>query len=60
MKDRLTTVADFDKVLVLDNARVAEFDTPRALLSDPSSAFYKLCQASGELEKLKQLADQRG
>ncbi|KAL2269930.1 hypothetical protein VTJ83DRAFT_2114 [Remersonia thermophila] len=29
---RLSTVADFDKVLVLDKGRVAEFGTPRELL----------------------------
>lgn len=39
---RLNTVMDASRVLVLDKGRVREFDTPAALLADPTSAFYSL------------------
>lgn len=39
---RLRTIADFDKVLLLQDGRVAEFDTPTRLLETPGSKFKKL------------------
>lgn len=39
---RLETVLDSDRVLVMEGGRVAEFDSPSALLSNPSSLFYAL------------------
>lgn len=39
---RLRTIADFDKVLVLEHGRVAEYDTPTRLLQTPDSKFKKL------------------
>jgi len=33
---------DSDKVLVMDEGHVAEFDTPQALLNNESSMFYAL------------------
>ncbi|KAJ3168373.1 hypothetical protein HDU87_001172 [Geranomyces variabilis] len=43
---RLNTIVDFDRVLVLDDGEVAEFDTPYALLSK-DSLFSKLADATG-------------
>ncbi|KAJ3147887.1 Multidrug resistance-associated protein 1 [Geranomyces michiganensis] len=43
---RLNTIVDFDRVLVLDDGEVAEFDTPHALLSK-DSLFSKLADATG-------------
>ncbi|KAF9294865.1 hypothetical protein BGZ74_011068 [Mortierella antarctica] len=39
---RINTIMDSDRILVLDHGRVAEFDSPRALLSKPDSIFYSL------------------
>lgn len=47
---RLNTILDSDRIVVLDQGRVAEFDTPKALLADPNSMFYALCKRGGFLE----------
>lgn len=39
---KLDTILDFDKVILLDKGVLVEFASPHELLSDPSSAFYKL------------------
>ncbi|KAF9914815.1 hypothetical protein BX616_007504, partial [Lobosporangium transversale] len=44
---RINTVMDSDRIMVLDQGRVAEFDTPAALLRDPTSIFYSLAKESG-------------
>ncbi|KAL4399957.1 Transporter of the ATP-binding cassette (ABC) [Malassezia pachydermatis] len=53
---RLKTIIDYDKVLVLGQGKVIEYNTPHKLLSDTSSAFYQLCERSGELDELKEAA----
>ncbi|KAI8896818.1 P-loop containing nucleoside triphosphate hydrolase protein [Globomyces pollinis-pini] len=44
---RLNTIAEFDRILVLDDGNLAEFDTPFNLLSIPTSIFSELANASG-------------
>jgi ATP-binding cassette, subfamily C (CFTR/MRP), member 1 len=39
---RLHTIMDFDKVLVMGAGRVAEFDSPAALLADSASEFSQM------------------
>ncbi|OAX31090.1 P-loop containing nucleoside triphosphate hydrolase protein [Rhizopogon vinicolor AM-OR11-026] len=55
---RLRTVIDYDRVMLLDQGKIVEFDRPTVLLSDSSSQFYGLCEATGESEfaMLKRLA----
>ncbi|SHO75886.1 Similar to S.cerevisiae protein YBT1 (Transporter of the ATP-binding cassette (ABC) family) [Malassezia sympodialis ATCC 42132] len=53
---RLKTIIDYDKVLVLGQGKVVEFDSPHALLSTTSSVFYSLCERTGELDQLKTMA----
>ncbi|KAK4050877.1 Transporter of the ATP-binding cassette (ABC) [Microbotryomycetes sp. JL201] len=54
---RLHTVVDFDKILVLGDGQVLEFDTPVKLMSDPESVFYDLAQKSGDFDELKRMAE---
>ncbi|XP_071497740.1 ATP-binding cassette sub-family C member 5-like [Diadema antillarum] len=43
---RLNTILDSDKVLVMDDGKVAEFDKPSALLADPNSMFSGMVAAA--------------
>ncbi|KAI8837003.1 P-loop containing nucleoside triphosphate hydrolase protein [Chytriomyces cf. hyalinus JEL632] len=45
---RLNTIMDYDRVLVLDHGKVAEFDSPRALVADESTIFHSLVMGTGE------------
>jgi len=44
---RINTVMDSDRIMVLDQGQVAEFDSPAKLLSDPKSIFFSLARESG-------------
>ncbi|KAJ2115595.1 hypothetical protein IW146_002186 [Coemansia sp. RSA 922] len=55
---RLRTIIDYDRVLVLDNGQIAEFDTPWSLLQKESGAFRAMCEKSGEYEHLVAAASQ--
>ncbi|KAF9191139.1 hypothetical protein BGZ51_007720 [Haplosporangium sp. Z 767] len=46
---RINTVMDSDRIMVLDQGKVAEFDTPTKLLADQGSIFYSLVKESGNL-----------
>jgi ABC-type multidrug transport system fused ATPase/permease subunit len=48
---------DADRILVLDAARVSEFDTPWALLSKEGSALKALVDGSGDRKKLYTMAE---
>jgi len=43
---RLNTVLDSDRILVLNDGEVVEFDTPKKLLAQPNSAFKKMVDAN--------------
>ena len=42
---RINTIFDYDKVIVMENARVAEFDTIENLMTNRSSIFYGLVES---------------
>ncbi|XP_077987994.1 ATP-binding cassette sub-family C member 4-like isoform X1 [Glandiceps talaboti] len=45
---RLNTVMDSERILVLDEGRVVEFDEPHLLLQNPDGHLYKFVQQMGE------------
>jgi len=55
---RIRTVIDYDRVMLLDQGHIAEFDRPSVLLLDPTTKFYALCKATGreEFAMLKKMA----
>ncbi|KAJ2618159.1 hypothetical protein EV177_000195 [Coemansia sp. RSA 1804] len=54
---RLRTIIDYDRVLVLDKGKVAEFDTPKSLLQKRDGIFRGMCEKSGEIEHLLAIAN---
>ena len=44
---RLNTIMDSDRIVVMDNGRVAEYDVPHTLLSDPESILSALVDETG-------------
>ncbi|KIM47463.1 hypothetical protein M413DRAFT_22125 [Hebeloma cylindrosporum] len=45
---RLKTVMDYDRILVLDEGRIAEFDTPHSLLGRQNGVFREMCRKSAD------------
>lgn len=48
---RINTIMDNDRIIVLDQGHIAEFDTPENLLNRTDSLFYSLCSEAGLLKK---------
>ncbi len=52
---RLSTVADFDRIAVLDGGKLIEFGSPRELMEMEGGSFRNLVENSGEREHLRQV-----
>ncbi|KAJ1775919.1 hypothetical protein LPJ54_003410 [Coemansia sp. RSA 1824] len=53
---RLRTIIDYDRILVLDEGKIVEFDTPAALIQQEGGYFRELCENSNEFALLQKLA----
>ena len=49
---RLSSIIDFDRLLVLDHGELLEFDTPYNLLVKETGIFKGMCEKSGKFEDL--------
>ncbi|OWZ59696.1 ATP-binding cassette transporter [Cryptococcus neoformans c45] len=56
---RLSSVIDYDRLLVLSDGEVAEFDTPINLLRKDGSLFKSLCEKSGKYKELFRAAEKK-
>ncbi|KAG0041773.1 hypothetical protein BGZ83_001323, partial [Gryganskiella cystojenkinii] len=54
---RIRTIADFDRVLVMNAGEVAEFDKPLTLMQKEDSLFRSMCERSSEFEALLAIAE---
>ncbi|KAF9255339.1 multidrug resistance-associated ABC transporter [Marasmius fiardii PR-910] len=53
---RLRTVIDYDRLIVLDNGRMVEFDTPLNLIRKKDGIFWNMCLKSGTFKELEAAA----
>ena len=55
---RLRTVIDYNRVMLLEDGKIVEFEAPGKLLANRDSKFHALCKATGkeEFSTLKRLA----
>ncbi|KAG0049393.1 hypothetical protein BGZ83_005801 [Gryganskiella cystojenkinii] len=56
---RIRTIADFDRVLVMNAGEVAEFDKPLTLMQKEDSLFRSMCERSSEFEALLAIAEEK-
>ncbi|KIY50417.1 hypothetical protein FISHEDRAFT_64655 [Fistulina hepatica ATCC 64428] len=53
---RLKTIVDYDRILVLDNGAIVEFDAPAKLLSKVGGTFREMCRKSPDWPTFQSLA----
>ncbi|KAL8773661.1 MAG: hypothetical protein Q9209_001427 [Squamulea sp. 1 TL-2023] len=51
---RLSTVADFDRILVMSDGKAIEYDTPRNLMAN-RGAFWEMVEQSGDRDRLEEI-----
>ncbi|KAJ7919496.1 hypothetical protein B0H13DRAFT_2430321 [Mycena leptocephala] len=57
---RLQTILDSDKIMVLDEGRIVEFDAPKVLLQNPKGKLRALVDESGDKDNLYAMAEGKG
>ncbi|CAK4834684.1 unnamed protein product, partial [Aphanomyces euteiches] len=50
---RLDTVLDADRIMVFDQGRLVQCDSPQTLVSQGEGIFFELCQEGGYLDKIQ-------
>jgi ABC-type multidrug transport system fused ATPase/permease subunit len=50
---------DYDRILVLDEGRIVEFDTPWVLMQTSNSAFREMCRNSADWPLFLQMLQNR-
>ncbi|KAG0052464.1 hypothetical protein BGZ83_002543 [Gryganskiella cystojenkinii] len=56
---RIRTIADFDRVLVMNAGEIAEYDTPFKLMNKEDGLFRSMCERSSEFEALYAIAEEK-
>ncbi|GAA5802280.1 hypothetical protein HPULCUR_007743 [Helicostylum pulchrum] len=56
---RIRTVAGYDRILVMDQGEVKEFDTPYELISKEGGVFRQMCESSGEFSEIFAIAKEK-
>ncbi|ORZ00014.1 P-loop containing nucleoside triphosphate hydrolase protein [Lobosporangium transversale] len=56
---RIRTIADFDRVLVLDQGKVVEYDKPYTLMRKEGGIFKSMCERSTEFDALLAIAEEK-
>ncbi|KAL0951671.1 hypothetical protein HGRIS_008350 [Hohenbuehelia grisea] len=56
---RLRTVIDYDRLLVLDQGKIVEFDTPYNLIRQSNGIFRNMCLKSGSFGELEAAAKEK-
>ncbi|CAO3644968.1 unnamed protein product [Cunninghamella blakesleeana] len=53
---RINTIIDYDRILVLDQGKLIEYDTPYNLITKEEGHFRSMCMNSGEFSELLSIA----
>ncbi|KAG0359172.1 hypothetical protein BGZ54_010080 [Gamsiella multidivaricata] len=56
---RIRTIADFDRVLVMNQGEIAEYDRPYTLMKQEDSLFKSMCERSQEFDALLAIAEEK-
>ncbi|KAF9911676.1 hypothetical protein EC991_002794 [Linnemannia zychae] len=56
---RIRTIADFDRVLVMNAGEIVEFDAPYRLMRQEDSLFRSMCERSSEFDALLAIAEEK-
>ncbi|KAF9196565.1 hypothetical protein BGZ49_002755 [Haplosporangium sp. Z 27] len=56
---RIRTIADFDRVLVMNAGTIAEYDRPYVLMQNEDSLFRSMCERSSEFDALLAIAEEK-